>query len=59
MRLQDLLFLCVFVHFEMVRLFAQPYGYTLDNSHLGIPYRDEWSVDLNRDLRSMKCTPKS
>jgi len=24
-------------HFEMVRLFAQPYGYTSDNSHLGVP----------------------
>lgn len=39
------LFVRAFVHFEMVRLFAQPYGYTSDNSHLGIPYRDAWSVD--------------
>lgn len=26
-------------HFELVRLFAQPWGYTPDNSHLGIPLR--------------------
>lgn len=27
-------------HFEMVRFFAQPYGYTNDNSHDGIPLRN-------------------
>jgi hypothetical protein len=27
------------VHFEMVRLFAQPYGATTDNSHPGVPVR--------------------
>jgi tetratricopeptide (TPR) repeat protein len=26
-------------HFELVRLFAQPYGYTSDNAHPGIPLR--------------------
>jgi tetratricopeptide (TPR) repeat protein len=26
-------------HFELVRLFAQPWGYTPDNSHAGIPLR--------------------
>jgi starch-binding outer membrane protein, SusD/RagB family len=26
-------------HFELVRLFSQPYGYTTDNSHTGIPLR--------------------
>jgi hypothetical protein len=26
-------------HFELVRLFAQPWGYTADNSHPGIPLR--------------------
>ena len=26
------------VHFDMVRLFAQAYGFTADASHLGIPY---------------------
>jgi hypothetical protein len=33
-------------HFELVRLFAQPYGYTADNSHLGIPLRTEFGRDL-------------
>ncbi|RYG19655.1 MAG: hypothetical protein EOO07_06430, partial [Chitinophagaceae bacterium] len=26
-------------HFEVVKLFAQPYGFTADNSHLGVPLR--------------------
>lgn len=26
-------------HFELVRMFAQPWGYSPDNSHLGIPLR--------------------
>ena len=29
-------FLRALAHFEIVKLFAQPYGYTSDNSHLGI-----------------------
>lgn len=33
------LFLRALAHFELVRLFAQPYGYTTDNSHPGIPIR--------------------
>jgi len=32
---------CYFIrgimHFELVRMFAQPWGYTSDNSHLGVP----------------------
>jgi hypothetical protein len=32
-------FLRAIGHFELVRMFAQPYGYTQDNSHLGIPLR--------------------
>ncbi|MFP5040749.1 RagB/SusD family nutrient uptake outer membrane protein [Parasediminibacterium sp. JCM 36343] len=32
-------FLRGMAHFEMVRLLAQPYGYSPDNSHLGIPLR--------------------
>ena len=28
-------------HFELVRLFAQPWGYTSDNSHPGIPLKDK------------------
>jgi starch-binding outer membrane protein, SusD/RagB family len=35
----EALFLRSYAHFELVRLFAQPYGYTADNSHLGIPLR--------------------
>ncbi|RYF83817.1 MAG: hypothetical protein EON98_09960 [Chitinophagaceae bacterium] len=36
-------------HFELVRLFAQPWGYTPDNSHLGIPLRIVSSAQaLNR-----------
>lgn len=37
---QALLFRAL-AHFEMVRLFAQPWGYTTDNSHYGIPLRTE------------------
>lgn len=32
-------FLRAYMHFELVKLFAQPYGYTADNSHLGIVLR--------------------
>ncbi|MBK7557065.1 MAG: RagB/SusD family nutrient uptake outer membrane protein [Chitinophagaceae bacterium] len=36
-------------HFELVRMFAQPWGFTNDNSHLGIPLRTEYSLEsLNR-----------
>lgn len=36
-------------HFEMVRLFAQPYGYSPDNSHPGIPLRlNSDAVSINR-----------
>ena len=31
-------------HFEMVRLFAQPWGYSSDNSHPGIPLKTESSA---------------
>lgn len=35
--------------FELVRLFAQPWGYSADNSHLGIPIRTELSLaSVNR-----------
>ncbi len=37
-------------HFEMVRLFAQPWGFTAENTHLGIPIRTE--VSLNSRTRS-------
>ncbi|HCY00075.1 MAG TPA: hypothetical protein DG754_08050 [Bacteroidales bacterium] len=32
-------FVRALAHFETLRLFAQPYGYTPDNSHLGIPIK--------------------
>ena len=36
-------------HFELVRMFAQPFGFTPDNSHLGIPIRTTFSTDpVNR-----------
>ncbi|MBK8608807.1 MAG: RagB/SusD family nutrient uptake outer membrane protein [Chitinophagaceae bacterium] len=36
-------------HFELVRLFAQPWGFSPDNSHPGIPIRTELSLEsLNR-----------
>lgn len=38
-------FLRALGHFELVRLFAQPYGYTSDNSHPGIPLRLEASQE--------------
>tara|TARA_B100000287_G_scaffold295631_1_gene278857 strand:+ start:499 stop:1851 length:1353 start_codon:yes stop_codon:yes gene_type:complete len=35
----ECLFIRAISHFEMLRMFAQPAGYTSDNSHLGIPIR--------------------
>ena len=36
-------------HFEMVRMFAQPWGFTTDNSHIGVPIRTQFSLNsLNR-----------
>ncbi len=35
------LFFRALAHFELVRLFAQPWGYTNDNSHYGIPLRTD------------------
>ena len=37
-------------HFELVRMFAQPWGYSPDNSHLGIPIRTV--VELTSKPRS-------
>lgn len=33
-------------HFDLINLFAQPYGYTSDNSHLGIVLKTSTSLDL-------------
>ena len=38
-------FLRAIGHFELVRMFGQPYGYTADNSHLGIPLRIQASQE--------------
>jgi tetratricopeptide (TPR) repeat protein len=39
-------FLRALSHFELVRMFAQPYGYTDDNTHLGIPIRLRYSKEI-------------
>ena len=39
-------FLRSLAHFETVRLFAQPYGFTADNSHYGISIRNDFSVEV-------------
>lgn len=36
-------FIRALCHWQVVKLWAQPYGYTSDNSHLGIPIREEAS----------------
>lgn len=38
-------FLRAVSHFELVRMFAQPYGFTPDNSHLGLPIRLTYARD--------------
>jgi hypothetical protein len=35
----ECLFIRAAMHFELVRMFAQPWGFTSDNSHLGVPIR--------------------
>lgn len=39
-------FLRAIGHFELVRMFAQPYGSTADNSHAGIPLRLQASQEV-------------
>lgn len=42
-------FIRAIVEFELVRMFAQPYGYSADNSHLGIPIHKVYAPDpVNR-----------
>lgn len=36
-------FIRALCHWQVVKLWAQPYGYTADNSHLGVPLREEAS----------------
>lgn len=38
-------FIRAIAHFQVVRLWAQPYGYTPNNTHLGIPIRDAANQD--------------
>lgn len=38
-------FLRATAHFYLVRYFGQPYGYTADNSHLGIPVRLSYTIE--------------
>jgi hypothetical protein len=35
----ECLFIRAAMHFELVRMFAQPWGFTSNNSHLGVPIR--------------------
>jgi len=46
----ECLFLRAWMHWEMVKLYAHPYGYTPDNSHPGIPLRLESAYKI--ELRS-------
>ncbi len=39
-------FIRAMIHFDLLRFFAQPYGYSSDNSHLGIAIRTTFSTDL-------------
>jgi starch-binding outer membrane protein, SusD/RagB family len=43
-------FLRAWCHWELVKLWAQPYGYTADNSHPGVPIR--LKADKNIEIRS-------
>jgi hypothetical protein len=38
-------FIRAICHYEAVKLWAQPYGYTADNSHPGVPIRDKASQE--------------
>lgn len=38
-------FIRALTHFQVVQLFAQPFGFTTDNSHLGVPIRVTTSID--------------
>jgi len=39
-------FIRALMHFEAVRMWAQPWGYTTDNSHLGVPIRRAANIDV-------------
>jgi starch-binding outer membrane protein, SusD/RagB family len=42
----EALFLRAIAHFDLIKLFAQPYGYTADNSHLGVALRTKASAEV-------------
>ena len=42
----EIKFIRAMMHFDLVRFFGQPYGYTGDNSHLGLPIQITQSTDL-------------
>ncbi len=44
--LDEARFLRALMHFEMVRYFAQPYGFTSDNSHLGVVIKTRTDREL-------------
>jgi len=39
-------FIRALMHFEAVRMWAQPWGFTNDNSHLGVPIRTGANIDV-------------
>lgn len=42
----EALFIRALMHFELCRFFAQPYGFTSDNSHAGIPLRIKFGKEV-------------
>jgi len=42
----EALFIRALMHFELCRFFAQPYGYTSDNAHAGIPIRTQFGKSV-------------
>lgn len=49
-------FMRAFCHFELVKMFAQPYGYTADNSHAGIVVKTSSAQELYRQRNTVKET---
>lgn len=45
-----------FCHFELVKMFAQPYGYTADNSHNGIVIKTNSQQEVARKRNTVKET---
>lgn len=39
-------FIRALMHFEAVRMWAQPWGYTAENDHLGVPIRTAANIDV-------------